>query len=102
MSTNNDGMCLEHFTDGDYIRVVRADDQASTEVTGIVVGTPDAAAGTAVIALDATWTPGSDVWVLEFQKDTTGSLASAAQRQFAYVADENLKLADDSFARRLQ
>ncbi len=102
-SPNDDGLMLEHFADGDFIRLVKFDDAgAPTEITGVVSGTPNAAAGTVTVVLNATWTPGSDTWVLEFQEDTSGSLATDAQSNYAYVADSDLQLQDGSFARVFQ
>ncbi len=102
-STNDDGLCLEHFADGDFVRVVKLDDSAApTEVTGTVSGTPNAAAGTVTVVLDGAWTPGAFTWVLEFQEDTSGSLATTAQRKYAYVADADLQLADAAFSRVFQ
>jgi len=98
-SQANDGKVLQHFQLNDYIRVARVNDSGYTEVTGTITGTPDADAGTVAVTFDATWTPSTHTWNLEYRNDT-GSTASASQRKYAYVADSNRQLADGSFARR--
>jgi len=95
-STNNDGQCLEHFADGDYIKICRLD--GTTEVTGRISGTPNAAAGTCTVNLDSTWTPSTFTWSLEYRSDN-GSTAQAGQRAFVYIADNDKKLANGNSAR---
>lgn len=97
ISTNGDGECLEHFVDGDYIAIVERDDTTPTVVTGRISGTPNAAAGTCTVNLDGVWVPGVLTWSLEFQQ---GSNQQTGQTKFAYVADNNQRLVDDSFARQ--
>jgi hypothetical protein len=78
--------------------VVRQFDSASpTEVTGVVTDVSGDFLDVTV-ALDGTWTPGSDEWTLESQPH---SEATTHQRKYAYVANDDLKLSDDSFAREM-
>jgi hypothetical protein len=94
-STNADGLVLEHFAAGDYIRVVQVDSFTPTIVTGTISGSPDVASGTCTVVLDGAWTPGASTWFLEFQEGTS----TAAQKKYAYVADSTYALTDGSFAR---
>jgi hypothetical protein len=97
ISTNGDGKCLLHFHDADFIRIVEWDTDTPTIVTGVVVGTPDATAGTMVVSLDSTWTPGSSLWLVEAQEDD-GSAATTAQRKYQYEADADQIKPDGRFA----
>ncbi len=98
LSSSNDGECLEHFQDGDYIILSEFNSTGGSDVTGRIDGTPDAAAGTCDVQLDGVWVPGSSAWSIEYQNDN-GSTAQTGQRAFAYVADNNKKLASDEQAR---
>ncbi len=98
-STNGDGLILEHFADGDFIRLVQGDDFTPTIVTGVISGSPNVAAGTCTVVLDGAWVPGADSWLLEFQEDTDGDHATDAQNKYAYVANETGQLQHDAFAR---
>ncbi len=95
VSTNGDGLCLEHFQNGDYIRLVEVDAFSPTIVTGVISGTPNLGADSCVVVLDDAWTPGASVWVLEYQEDS----ATASQEQYAYVADDQLEVLNVGFAR---
>ena len=109
VSTNADGFTWEHFEVGDLIRVVQWDSRAPTVVVGAVtvagVYSPGPGTATLTITLLATWTPGDaevNEWLLEYRDDTDGSLSTAHQRQFSYVADDDQRLpyATTTFARR--
>lgn len=89
-----DGAVASTFTAGDYIRLVQIDSVSPTEVTGTVASV---SGDTVSLTLDATWTPGSDSWVLLSQDDTT---ATASQLKYAHVADSSRALTSGSFARR--
>ncbi len=99
-STNSDGLVLQHFQDGDYIRIVEWDSFTPTIVTG-GISNVDVDAGTCTVTLNEAWVPGGGSWIMEYQSNPTGTTASATQEQYAYVADADQLLSDDStYARR--
>lgn len=97
LSTAGDGLTLQHFTDGDYVRVMQRN-HASNQVTGRISGTPVASAGTCSVQFDGVWTPGGNTWILEFQVDN-GTTAQSGQRSYCYIADNDKKLASGSHSR---
>lgn len=95
-SNASNGRCLENFAASDFIRVCELD--GTTERTGSISGSPDALAGTCTVVLNSAWTPGTSTWTLEYGSDASG-LAQTGQRAFAYIADEDKKLATGAAAR---
>ena len=99
-STNGDGLVLQHFQNGDYIRMVEWDAFDPTIVTGGIANV-DVEAGTCTVTLNSAWAPGSGLWIMEYASNPTGTNASATQEQYAYVADADQLLSDDAtYARR--
>lgn len=97
-SDNADGKVTDHFAAGDYIKLVKWGDSGETEVTGTVASV-DGTNDQIVVDLDATWTPGSDTWVLEWPKDT-GSTATTRQQGYTYTSDTGLALVNGGSAWR--
>lgn len=98
LSTAGDGLCLQHFADGDYVRVIERNQDPINQVQGRISGTPNASAGTCTVVFDATWTPGAGTWVLGFRVDN-GSTAQTGQRSYCYIGDNNKQLANSVHAR---
>ncbi len=82
---------------GDKIRLLQRDTATPASVTGTVVSVDSATAVT--VALDATWTPGSDQWILGYpptpNANETRGARGWAQTDFAMVAgtDRRVELA---------
>lgn len=73
----------DHFVQGYRIRIREWDDPAPTVIEGEVTDVDDGASAIAV-ALDASWTPGSSLWVLEYA--AAGTIDSdSTQAQYAYL-----------------
>jgi hypothetical protein len=92
VSTSGNGQNLEHFANGDYIKICEVNSTGGSDVTGTISGTPSASAGTCTVVLDGAWVPGTASWSLEFNSDN-GTTATTNQQAYAYVADTNKKLA---------
>lgn len=105
LSQTGSGVVAEHFAASDYIEVVNMGGSGGGEVTGdagetTVTGTVTSSSGNVVVvALDSTWTPGTDTWWLKWRKDT-GATATAHQVAFTYVGDTTLLLTNGNPARR--
>lgn len=97
-STEGDGYALRHFAAGDQVRVTEFNDNNPVEVVG-EVDNVQYGDGTITVTFDAAWTPGVANWVLEFEENVAND-ATDNQKQYAYVADSTLLLADGTFARR--
>jgi hypothetical protein len=70
-----------HYQVGDKVRVWRWDSASAGTVTGVV----DSVSGSDVtVTFDASWTPGADDWVLDYQKST--AITAESQKVYAYEA----------------
>jgi hypothetical protein len=101
LSTNGDGLVTQHFLPGDFVRLFKkgATDE-STDVLGTVVTQDDVASGKITVQFASPFTPGTDIWIMDYQKDDAGGTKSTPhQKRFAYVADEALLLPGGEFAR---
>lgn len=79
-----------YFLAGDRIVLMQWDSSSPTKVIGIV----DSVSGNDVtLTMDATWTPGSDTWNLDFGTlaDITTS-GNASQLEYAFCADSDQRL----------
>jgi hypothetical protein len=96
MSEALDGDVTRHFGIGDKVQVFQRD--AGTipiNVKGVVTLV---SSGTVRVTFESTWTPGSDEWILEYQRDD-GTLPDH-QEGFSYVANTQKLMHDGSVARR--
>lgn len=87
------------FDAGNKIRITERDTLRPAQVSGTVVSVTDPS--TMVVQLDTTWTPGSDEWRLGYDTADVVNVTPAAgrrwaQSEFAFVADDERRLAFSS------
>lgn len=75
------------FETGYRVRVTLWDSEATNNAIGTVTAVT---ASTVSVEFDATWTPGSDVWILGY--NIAESLVADEQERFAYIADDTLQI----------
>jgi hypothetical protein len=105
MSADGSGEVYRHFGVNDYIQLQQFDSYTSTDLAGIVTA-GDYDAGTLTVQFDGAGYPGYDsegpFFVLEFALDDGSHDPSANQKKFAIVANNDGRLGDGTFGRRLQ
>jgi hypothetical protein len=77
------GVVTTHMRAGDLITILQLDDETPTQVEGVIDSVDGDNAIT--VTLDAAWTPGTDVWAVEWSLDNV--TPTAYQQSFTWVAD---------------
>lgn len=86
----------DHFAVDDEVRIVQVDSESATVVTGTVT----AVSATVIqVDFDATWTPGSDTWDLQFATYTLAT--NPGQTDYAFFAGTDLVLGSGDAPRTL-